>query len=85
MQSCKSSIESDVVMLIPLYAECKIDTFFNNGGTPSTSMTEVALNSAPTPAYLKIYKFKLNDNFYIIVTSIILVIVVCSDCMQKLE
>jgi len=42
-------------MLIPLYAECNIDTFLNNGGTPSTSMTEVDLNSAPTPAYLKNY------------------------------
>lgn len=54
IQSCKSNTESDVVMLIPLYAECKIDTFLNNGGTPSTSMTEVVLNSAPTPAYLKL-------------------------------
>ncbi|KAE9523640.1 hypothetical protein AGLY_016192 [Aphis glycines] len=43
IQSCKSSIESDVVMLIPLYAECNIDTFLNNGGTPSTSMTEIAI------------------------------------------
>jgi len=41
-------------MLIPLYAECNIDTFLNSGGTPSTSMTEVDLNSAPTPAYLQI-------------------------------
>lgn len=30
-------------MLIPLYAECKIDTFFNKGGTPLTSMTDVDL------------------------------------------
>lgn len=57
MQSCKSNIESDVVIFIPLYAECKIDTFLNNGGTPSTSMTEVALNSVPTPAYLKNIKY----------------------------